>query len=92
MQKDTTVPFVNPAFRDELSELLRAGAQRIIRQAVEAELRDFLEEHPVARDTQGRRALVRNGYLRRRNQRRDGSVQPPLHYWKHQTKGVEPLA
>ena len=63
MQKDTTIPFMNPAFRDELSELVREGAQRIIRYAVEAELGAFLEDHSAARDTRGRRALVRNGYL-----------------------------
>ncbi len=63
MQEDTTIPFVNPAFRDELSELLRAGAQRIIRQAVEAELRNFPEEHEAARDARGRRGPVRNGWL-----------------------------
>ena len=63
MREDTTIPFVNPAFRDELSELVREGAQRIIRQAVEAELGAFLEEHAGDRDRQGRRAVVRNGYL-----------------------------
>ena len=63
MHEDTTIPFTKPAFRDELSELVREGAQRIIRQAVEAELGTFLEEHAAARDTRGRRAVVRNGYL-----------------------------
>ena len=63
MDKDTTISFTNPAFRDELSELVRDGVRRIIRQAVEAELGTFLEEHAAARDTRGRRALVRNGYL-----------------------------
>ena len=63
MHEDTTIPFTNPAFRDELSELARAGAQRIIRQAVEAELGAFLEEHSTERDARGRRAVVRNGYL-----------------------------
>ena len=28
MREDTTIPFRNPALRDELSELVRAGAQR----------------------------------------------------------------
>ena len=63
MREDTTIPFVNPAFRDELSELVRAGAQRIIRRAVKAELGAFLEEYSAARDASGRRAIVRNGYL-----------------------------
>ena len=63
MREDTTISFMNPAFRDELSELVREGAQRIIRQAVEAELGAFLEEHAADRDARGRRAIVRNGYL-----------------------------
>jgi transposase-like protein len=62
MGNDTIVSFSNPAFRDELSDLAREGAQRIIRQAVEAELMGFLEEHAAERDSQGRRAVVRNGY------------------------------
>lgn len=62
MANDTFVSFSDPAFRDELSELVRDGAQRIIRQAVEAELRVFLDEHAEHRDVHGRRAVVRNGY------------------------------
>ena len=38
MANDTIVSFTDPAFRDELSELVRDGARRIIAQAVEAEL------------------------------------------------------
>ena len=63
MREDTTISFTNPAFRDELSELVREGAQRIIRQAVEGELQAFLEEHSAERDARGRRTVVRNGYL-----------------------------
>ena len=63
MREDRTIPFVNPALRDELSELVREGARQIIRQAVEAELGVYLEEHEGEHDGQGRRAVVRNGYL-----------------------------
>src|SRR5690606_39391622 len=62
MGQDTIVSFSDPAFRDELSDLVRQGAQRIIRQAVEAELKAFLEAHERDRDERGRRAVVRNGY------------------------------
>ena len=62
MANDTIVSFSNPAFRDELSDLVRAGARRIIAQAVEAELNAFLKAHMDARDAVGRRAVVRNGY------------------------------
>ena len=61
--KDMTIPFTNPAFRDESSELAREGAQRIIRQVEEAEPGAFLEEHASARDGRRRRVVVRNSYL-----------------------------
>ena len=41
MSNDTAVPFLNPAFRDEMSDLIRAHAQSAIRQAVLAELESF---------------------------------------------------
>ena len=63
MGNDTVISFSDPALRDELSELVRQGAQRIIRHAVEAELKVFLEGHAAERDEEGRRAVVRNGYL-----------------------------
>jgi len=62
MSNDTIVSFCDPAFRDELSDLVRDGAQRIIVQAVAAELTAFLDDHADARDAAGRRAVVRNGY------------------------------
>jgi putative transposase len=47
---------------DGLTELLRAGAQQLIRQAVEAELAELLTQHAHRTDGQGRAAVVRNGY------------------------------
>jgi len=51
------------SFEDALTELLRTGARQLITQAVEAELEGFLDEHKDCQDAQGRRAVVRNGYL-----------------------------
>lgn len=48
---------------DPLTDLLRVGARRLIEQAVEAELLTLLEEQSNNRLTDGRRAVVRNGYL-----------------------------
>jgi hypothetical protein len=59
MGNNTIVSFSNPVFRDEFSELVRQGAQRIIRQA---ELRGYLDKHAADRDAEGGRAVVRNGY------------------------------
>jgi len=61
MSKDTTVPFLNPAFRDEMTDLIHAHAQTAIRQALLAELEAFLDKHADT-DSQGRRNVVRNGY------------------------------
>jgi len=62
MGNDTIVSFSDPVFRDALSDLVRQGAQRIIRRAVEAELKVFLGAHATERDAQGRRAVERHGY------------------------------
>ena len=48
---------------DPLTELLRSGARKLIAEAVEAELQDFLIQFAELRDQQGRRQVVRNGYL-----------------------------
>ena len=48
---------------DPLTELLRNGARDLIRQAVEAELSEMLSEHADLKLTDGRPAVVRNGYL-----------------------------
>jgi putative transposase len=54
---------VDGAVADPLSELLRAGARRLIAQAVEAELAVLLEETSNLSDRSGRRRVVRNGHL-----------------------------
>lgn len=48
---------------DPLSELLRSGAQALIRQAVDAELQALLSAHADRRLDDGRASVVRNGYL-----------------------------
>lgn len=48
---------------DPLTELLRSGARELIAQAVEAELQMLLERHAEHRLPDGRKAVVRNGYL-----------------------------
>jgi len=51
---------------DPLTELLRAGAQQLIHQAVEAELQELLTEHSERRTADGKASVVRNGYLPKR--------------------------
>ena len=67
MTNDNLIEFKTPAttetFTDALTELVRSGAQQIIAQAVEAELQSFLSQYQNLSDEQGRKAVVRNGYL-----------------------------
>jgi len=64
MNEDTVVRFRKPGtVRDALTELLREGAQRLISEAVRAELDEFLTAHAEQRDARGRAAVVRNGHL-----------------------------
>jgi putative transposase len=52
-----------PDVGDVLSEVLRQGAQKLLAQAIEAEVASWVEQHQDCRDEQGRRQVVRNGYL-----------------------------
>ena len=46
-----------------LDELIRKGAQQMLQVAIEAEVQEFLAQHSQRVDVQGRRQVVRNGYL-----------------------------
>ena len=48
---------------DSLTELLRAGAKKLIAEAVEAELQEFLAQFADYRTQAGHRQVIRNGYL-----------------------------
>jgi len=49
--------------RQELDELVRAGAQRMLQAALELEVVSFIDRHREIVDDEGRRQVVRNGYL-----------------------------
>lgn len=65
MQEHTTIPFPHPQLTaaDPLTEVLRQGAQRLLAQAIEAEIAVLLAQYAARHDAQGRQAVVRNGYL-----------------------------
>jgi putative transposase len=52
-----------PSSRDVLTELLRTGAQRLLAQAIEAEVADWLEQRKQLTAPSGHRHVVRNGHL-----------------------------
>ena len=68
MDCSTLDPRVLPAEegRDFLGEVLRTGAQRLLAQALEAEVADWIDAHSPLRDEAGRRQVVRNGVMRPR--------------------------
>lgn len=64
MGKDTRTDGSGQAqFVQHLDELVRSGARQMIEQAVHAELQQLLERYENVRLLDGRRSLVRNGYL-----------------------------
>ena len=58
---DTTTTIPAPS-RDLLTEILRDGAQRLLAQAVEAEVGDWIGRHAGVADAWGRQEVVRNGH------------------------------
>src|SRR5262245_33052198 len=65
MQEHTTIPFPHPQLtaEDPLTAVLRQGAQRLLAQAIEVEVAMLLARYADHRDSDGRPAIVRNGYL-----------------------------
>ena len=52
-----------PQSRDVMTEILRAGAQKMLAQMIEQEVDDWLAERSSLQDKDGRRQVVRNGFL-----------------------------
>jgi len=66
--KKTVVELTRPdQFSDSLTELLRTGAKQLLEQAVEAELAGFMEQFSGKKLSDGKTAVVRNGYQPERN-------------------------
>ena len=65
MDEDRVIALENPGAdeRDALTEVLRQGAWRMLAQTVEAEVEAFVVAHEHIRDEEGRRWVIRNGYL-----------------------------
>jgi putative transposase len=50
-----------PDSRDVLTEICRQGARKMLAEAIEAEVADWIDAHAHIRDEDGRRQVVRNG-------------------------------
>ena len=58
-----TIPVPRP---DALTGILRDGAQRLLAQAIDAEVDDWIERHAGAKNEHGHQLVVRNGHHRER--------------------------
>ena len=65
-RSSSTVLFPGSSSKDVLSDVLRQGAQRMLTQAIEAEVSEWIEGHAHVTGDEGRRQVVRNGYLPKR--------------------------
>jgi transposase-like protein len=50
-----------------MDEVVRAGAQKMLMAALEAEVEEYIEAHQHIRDGEGKQAVVRNGYMPHRD-------------------------
>ena len=68
MDKNSILEFNNKeSVSDVLNELLRSGAQKLIHNAVEAELREFMSQHQGVTED-GKVSVIRKGYLPKSSQ------------------------
>ena len=64
MGKGTVIALRGPeGTKDALTTLFRNGARELLRQAVEVELKEFLQKHEELRLADRRQRIDRNGYL-----------------------------
>jgi putative transposase len=68
MRESTIDRFVLPVpqSQDVMTEILRTGAQKMLAQMIQQEVDDWLAERASLQDEQGRRQVVRNGFLPKR--------------------------
>lgn len=50
-------------FSNLLEETLKEGARRLLQQAIEMEVEEYIQSHRNETDSQGKRRVIRNGYL-----------------------------
>jgi len=64
VSNDNVIKLIQPGtFDDQLTEILRQGARKLLAQAVEGEVADFLAKHCDLKTEDGRQRIVRHGHL-----------------------------
>jgi len=65
MAKDNVIEFKkpDPFVDDPIAEVLRTGARKLLTEALEVEIEEFLSKYRDLRDNRNLRRVVRNGYL-----------------------------
>ena len=64
----TAIPFVRPEdVRLSIDELAREGARRMLMEALQAEVADYIDKHKDLRDEAGQRLVVRHGKAQTRS-------------------------
>ncbi len=64
MPNDNVTKLIQPGtFEDPLTDVLRDGARRLLAQAVETEVAEFLDKHCNLKTEDGRQRVVRHGHL-----------------------------
>jgi len=69
MRKDLIFKTIDPSepFRSALEQTLKEGARQLLRQAIENEVQEFIDQFAEVKTEGGQRSVVRNGYLPERS-------------------------
>jgi len=91
MDKNTVIELKKPELvEDVLTGVLRNGARRLLKEALEAEIESFIEEYQNLRLPNGYQRIVRNGYHKERKvQTGIGDVPAKVPRASDRTKGAE---
>ena len=65
MSEDNVIALKKPEsiIVDQITDILRQGARKLLAQALEAEIDHFMSQNGGLKDDRGRQRIVRNGYL-----------------------------
>lgn len=66
-KNSNVIPLKTPEPTDILSEICRDGARKMLQQALEREIAEYLERHQHLVDEEGMRLVVRNGHMKERS-------------------------